>query len=211
MSIIRDFAIFIDLDGTLADNNGGLTKIGFQVDPALNIPSSQLPFSGLEIKRKMYATVKGTDFYANLPLLPDAVKLYNFCYDAHPIILTAAPKFDASEEDYYINPHWLGASFHKRNWVERVLLPAVEKDRLKWHQKLNTVKSRYHIPDERFVCTTGSRKHLFMHRKHSDHQILIDDRRDNIEAWESAGGIGVLHTSGQDSIAQLKDILSKIK
>ena len=34
--------------------------------------------------------------------------------------------------------------------------------------------------------------------------ILIDDRKDNIEDWESKGGIGILHTSTENTIECLK-------
>ena len=34
--------------------------------------------------------------------------------------------------------------------------------------------------------------------------ILIDDRKSNIEQWKEAGGIGILHTSANDTINQLK-------
>lgn len=37
--------------------------------------------------------------------------------------------------------------------------------------------------------------------------ILIDDRADNIQQWKDAGGIGILHTSTQDTISKLKIIL----
>ena len=36
--------------------------------------------------------------------------------------------------------------------------------------------------------------------------ILIDDRKDNIQQWKDAGGIGVLHTSAQDTIKQLQEL-----
>jgi len=36
--------------------------------------------------------------------------------------------------------------------------------------------------------------------------ILIDDRKDNIKDWESQGGIGILHTSAAETIAQLLSI-----
>jgi len=36
--------------------------------------------------------------------------------------------------------------------------------------------------------------------------ILIDDREDNIEQWINAGGIGILHTSANDTITQLKKL-----
>lgn len=35
-------------------------------------------------------------------------------------------------------------------------------------------------------------------------KVLIDDRIDMISAWCQAGGIGILHTSADDTIAQLK-------
>ncbi len=36
--------------------------------------------------------------------------------------------------------------------------------------------------------------------------ILIDDRQINIDQWEAAGGIGILHTSADDTISQLKKL-----
>jgi hypothetical protein len=87
------------------------------------------------------------------------------------------------------------------------LLPAAAEARKNiWHKLVDPVATRYHIPDDRFICTTSARKHEFMHRKHSDHQILIDDRTDNIEAWKEAGGIGILHTSVEDTLKQLAAI-----
>ena len=39
--------------------------------------------------------------------------------------------------------------------------------------------------------------------------ILIDDRKDNIKGWESEGGIGILHTSAEDTIAKLLNIVAQ--
>jgi len=39
--------------------------------------------------------------------------------------------------------------------------------------------------------------------------ILIDDRKDNIEGWESEGGIGILHTSAEDTITKLLNIVAQ--
>jgi hypothetical protein len=36
--------------------------------------------------------------------------------------------------------------------------------------------------------------------------ILIDDRQVNIDQWEAAGGIGILHTSADNTIKQLKQL-----
>jgi hypothetical protein len=212
---MKDYAIYLDLDGVLADYDGGFRRDHptFKIDPSLNRSSHLLPGSGSERKRAAYELIKGTTFYANLPLMPGAEKLYNFVRDSRPIILTAAPKFGAGEEEFHINPHWLGAAFHKRNWVETVFLPAASYERASlWGKILTNMtfdqqtspRPRIRLADDRFICTSSARKFQFMHRKKSEHQILVDDRPDNIEAWRNAGGIGILHTSVDDSIEQLK-------
>jgi len=40
-----------------------------------------------------------------------------------------------------------------------------------------------------------------------ENSILIDDQQKNINVWEKAGGIGVLHTSAESTIRKLKKIL----
>lgn len=37
--------------------------------------------------------------------------------------------------------------------------------------------------------------------------ILIDDRSKSIDPWVEAGGIGILHTSAEDTIRQLQEIM----
>lgn len=43
----------------------------------------------------------------------------------------------------------------------------------------------------------------------SPNSILIDDRAKSIDPWVAAGGVGVLHTSAEDTIAQLEKFLRK--
>ena len=40
---------------------------------------------------------------------------------------------------------------------------------------------------------------------------MIDDRPKNIEAWENAGGIGILHKSAKHTIDELKKLRSPLK
>lgn len=45
-------------------------------------------------------------------------------------------------------------------------------------------------------------------QKHcSPGDILVDDRKSNIDAWISVGGIGILHTSIEETIYQLESLL----
>lgn len=204
---LEDYAIYLDLDGVKADYDAGIRRLGFAPDPAkkntLNRSGTQDPF-----KRAMYDAIQGTDFYRTLPLMPGAVKLYRAVQLAKPIILTAAPKFGASEDDYHLNPHWLGAAYHKRWWVENRLLPeALPYTVEKWGKLTTLHEDCIPIEDERFICTTSARKQEFIGRKHSDHQILIDDRRDNCVRWARAGGIAILHVDADTTIESLQDYL----
>ena len=53
------------------------------------------------------------------------------------------------------------------------------------------------------TCTmSGSQKAAFAY----EGSVLIDDRKKNIDAWESAGGIGILHTSAKETIETLKEL-----
>ena len=58
------------------------------------------------------------------------------------------------------------------------------------------------------TCTySGTQKAVFATKGN----VLIDDRQENIDAWESEGGIGILHTSARETIAELKKLRSPLK
>lgn len=78
--------------------------------------------------------------------------------------------------------HVLGAAQEKRNWVCKHLGDDVA----------NTA---------RFV-RDGANKAQYA----SATTVLIDDRQKVITPWKAAGGIGVLHTSAEDTIRQLKEL-----
>jgi hypothetical protein len=46
----------------------------------------------------------------------------------------------------------------------------------------------------------------FKHEFSGKNRILIDDRADTIENWNAKGGIGILHTSANNTIKQLKQL-----
>lgn len=43
----------------------------------------------------------------------------------------------------------------------------------------------------------------------NESSILIDDKQDNIDEWESEGGIGILHKNTNDTINKLKKIIGE--
>ena len=49
---------------------------------------------------------------------------------------------------------------------------------------------------------TGTQKAAFAF----EGSVLIDDRQKNIDAWEKAGGIGIVHESANKTINALKEL-----
>lgn len=58
------------------------------------------------------------------------------------------------------------------------------------------------LPGVKLILRSAERKQEFATPK----SILIDDRKDNIERWKEAGGVGIYHTSAADTIQQLKKL-----
>jgi len=58
------------------------------------------------------------------------------------------------------------------------------------------------LPGVKLILKYASQKQEYA----SPTSILIDDRQKNIDQWEAAGGIGILHTSTPNTIKQLKQL-----
>lgn len=204
MNFNEDIVVYFDADGVHADYDGGIKQYGFNIDPNLK---HELNRSGSDnpLKREMYNAIRGTDFYYRLPILPGAIELWRRCVEYDPIVLTAAPKFGADEDNYFLNPYWLGAAYNKRRWFEEVFLPKVFP-RFLGHETPPPdiyVPARVPLKDENFICTTSARKQEFMHRKHGPHQVLFDDRELNCFNWAKAGGFAVLYRNAEEAITAL--------
>jgi len=61
---------------------------------------------------------------------------------------------------------------------------------------------KHKIPGTKLILRYASQKKELA----TPESILIDDRQVNIDQWEAAGGIGILHTSADDTISQLKKL-----
>ena len=75
----------------------------------------------------------------------------------------------------------------------------VVRDKIEW--------IREHINPYWTIIPTfkGSQKAAFAHSK----AVLIDDRPKNIECWVEAGGIGILHTTAENTIKQLDELIAE--
>ena len=75
--------------------------------------------------------------------------------------------------------------------------PLVVADKVNW--------IREHVDYNVVVTSTLKGKHKAVFAKKGD--ILVDDKKSNVEAWKDAGGIGILHTDIDETIEELKTIL----
>lgn len=69
-------------------------------------------------------------------------------------------------------------------------------------EKIRWVHDNLHGFDRIFTTTSGVDKYKYAAPNH----ILIDDFPKSINPWQEAGGIGILHTSADDTIAQLQKL-----
>lgn len=70
-----------------------------------------------------------------------------------------------------------------------------EKEKKQW------LKEQYNITNG-VICCLSKDKNNFCR----PNDILIDDRPNNIEKWQEAGGIGILHISAESTIQKLKEL-----
>ena len=174
--------IFVDMDGVLVDFDKQFAQYlkhnaGEDVDTATQYETA----NG---KDRFQALVLewGEEYWSTMDWMPDGKQLWDYVSGMNPTILSAPSRFKEVSVP------------GKEKWLKTHLSDLPNHDiqtkcRRGWDKKskviLNNMKHRY-------VASTND--------------ILIDDKLSNIELWRKAGGIGILHTSAEDSIAQLKQL-----
>jgi hypothetical protein len=107
------------------------------------------------------------------------------------------------EYDYWVNLEWMSDGQELWDYIKSYnpyVLTAPSRDpgsklgKKEWVQRLDNMKNIY--------FRAAQNKSDFSGRN----RILIDDRADTIEKWNALGGIGILHTSTQNTIEQLKKL-----
>ena len=104
---------------------------------------------------------------------------------------------------WWITLNWMPDGKQLWNYIKKytpILLSAPSKQESSRLGKRVWVKRE--LPDVKLILRPASQKQQYA----SPTSILIDDRQKNIEQWEAAGGIGILHTSTANTIEQLKKL-----
>ena len=104
---------------------------------------------------------------------------------------------------WWITLNWMPDGKQLWNYIKKytpILLSAPSKQESSRLGKRVWVKRE--LPDVKLILRPASQKQQYA----SPTSILIDDRQKNIDQWEAAGGIGILHTSTVNTIEQLKQL-----
>ena len=118
------------------------------------------------------------DLFLQLPKMPDADMLWGYIKQFSPFMLTAIPR-------------------EKRGPIAK----RAAKDKTRWMMK------NFKLPSSKMrIVLRKNKKNFAMDGRDKRPNILIDDHKGNIREWESAAGIGILHTSAASTINDLKKI-----
>ena len=110
---------------------------------------------------------------------------------------------DEGGVDFWYNLPWMPDGKTLWNYIEKYkpdILSAPSREdssrvgKNKWVNK--------HLPGVHLILRSVEHKKEFA----SPTSVLIDDRKENIDSWVEAGGIGILHTNTPDTIKQLKKL-----
>ena len=125
----------------------------------------------------------GEDWWTHLDWMPDGKELWDFIAPYKPTILTS-PSADPT------------CKTGKMKWLKR---------ELDLGQDFYTSNPDKWKPHYRIIIQ--KHKHKFVRNGKND--ILIDDTQKKIDAWREAGGTAILHTSTENTLNTLKEILGE--
>ena len=129
---------------------------------------------------------EGIEWWSEMDWMPDGKVLWDYIKKYDPIILSAPSRDPASAKGKMI-------------WINR---------ELGFNQPSATVSPKNHRWDEDSKVILNSQKYMF--NKRYENSILIDDTPNQVDNWVNNGGIGILHTSANDTIFKLEEIINNL-
>ena len=173
--------LFLDLDGVFVDFHSGMKDM-------LNMTYPKERMADTDFKK--FQELMGFKiwsrkfFWQDLKELPNCQEMYAYFAKYNPDILTAFP------DSYTINSvEALTTEAEKTMWVR---------------QHFGKLQAT------RLFCTKAKLKQLHVSTTPDVVSVLIDDRPSNINEWIESGGIGILHTSMDDTIKQFENLFSNV-
>ena len=173
--------IYLDMDGVIADFFGGLEE-KFGVDH----------WKSLSWKEEVFAKLKGTDFFARLPVFgeqdrrSDSIAVHNLVK-----LIAEDNGIDWGICSSPLRGDEYNSAYHKRNWLQE------------WDFMPNNI--------DNCIFTSNKPKYAWSYKDLLPN-VLIDDKPQNIKAWKDAGGIGIRFQANEDDIDYLEwELLEAMK
>jgi hypothetical protein len=173
----RKPVIFCDMDGVIVDFDKGYKDLTGMTTHHADAQGKKEFWA--RFRQGLKDSGESEKYYwANLDWQPGGKELWNYIKDYNPYVLTApSVNFDLPDDQRY-KPEYNESMQGKLEWVKR--LPNMRK----------------------IYFASAANKAKFS----GPNKILIDDRKDTIDSWNANGGIGILHTSSENTIQQLQDL-----
>jgi hypothetical protein len=171
------YTLFVDMDGVLVDFEKGYEQLtGVSIQQSNEQGKNK--FWDLYRDSLEQKNIPEKDYWSSLSWMSDGQTLWDYVKSYNPYVLTApSVNFDLPREQRYT-----------REFNQSI------QGKLDWVQRLDNMKNVY------FKAAR------FKPQMAGPNKILIDDRKDTIDAWNAAGGIGILHTSTANTIEQLEKL-----
>lgn len=179
----KEFTIYCDMDGCLTNFVKRFQDIK---DNANNlIPNDYDKANG---KFSMWKLIgdEGLEWWSEMEWMSDGKSLWDYIKQFDPTICSAPSRDPLSLKGKMI-------------WINR---------ELNINQTNPTLSPKFKRWEEDSKIILNSQKFLF--NKRFPNSILIDDTPNQINNWINNGGIGILHTSADDTIQQLEEIIKNL-
>jgi hypothetical protein len=173
--------IYCDMDGVLVDFINGVKQ---QTGYDWNVSAKNKEEKRL---RGNLAFESGSQFWIDLPPMRDYETLWSYIAPRNPYVLTAVPRGFEGETPTETSMRYA----REGKWI--------------WCQQ------RIQIPKDRFLAVMREEKKLWATSVVDNEilpNVLIDDHAQNISEWIANRGIGILHTTAEDTIKQLQKLVS---
>ena len=171
------YTIFCDLDGVLVDFDRGYKELTGKSTKHQNSQNKDY-FWKLFRDSLDEKGITEKQYWENLEWMSDGKQLWDYISPYNPYILTApAVNHDLPADLKYKLEH-NESKQGKLEWVKR-------------------------LPNMKKIYFKGSN---FKQDLSKPNRILIDDREPTIQQWNVKGGIGILHTSSNNTIKELKKL-----
>lgn len=194
--------LFLDMDGVLVDFDKGLEDNDIiNCKTFIHLPKDTWSDEQLALNKAIISVMRRPGFFSGLPPMTGYKELWDFCLPYGHKVLTARPDDSVSgsrvsqeKQDWLL---WHIGEFKQEDFI------CCLRSEKPQYALTTTANPNLGLPWFTTDWHRDSRKWI------SEPNILVDDMESNCHEWEKAGGRAVLFKSAEQSIEELKRLVSR--